>query len=616
MLPSPRGRRLLPGLAPLLLSACFVSEDALEDALDPDGDGVPWPEDCAPEDPRAWSRADEVDCDGVDNDCDGLIDEGLGQVWYADEDGDGYGASSPHDRLSCEAPEVEGWVLDDSDCDDGDPAVSPGAPEVCGDEVDDDCDGFRPLCRLSGEQPALTAPWSWRGAEGRVFGEGLGAADLDEDGVQEIIAGSIYWSLPQDDLHIEGGAFVLSPLHTEPGEHALDGLPYWMGQDGDLLGPSLVGAGPGGVWVAAGRVSSDGFTRNGAVYLLQGVPEPGDRADAAPRTTLRGQEDFANLGTALALGRLTQGEPYLVVGSGSGTTPTLSEALHVFIADSAGGLPAGELGVDAAELLLLPEAEGGRVAANGDRRVSARADFNGDGADELVWSDYTTRCETGVVAISDIEDARGAGTLRMDEVPWRAWGEGPDTRFGGGVLSGPDLGGEPVLLVGALDHGVEAADAPCDEDYPFTSDPGDGRVTAYRPDLSAPEAVEDQRLFTITGEAERLGYDFALLDHDGDGEVDLAVAGRSWGSQDAFDEAGRVLLFYGPLPRDGRDLSPSEADAVFLGSAPGGALGHGLIGAEIDGDGVEDLIIAAPNLPADEGGLPDGAVFVFTALPD
>ena len=58
---------------------------------------------------------DEV-CDGLDNDCDDVIDEGF------DADGDGY--------KTC-----------DDDCDDLDPEIHPGVDEVCDDGLDNNCDG-------------------------------------------------------------------------------------------------------------------------------------------------------------------------------------------------------------------------------------------------------------------------------------------------------------------------------------------------------------------------------------------------------------------------------------------------------------------------------------------
>jgi hypothetical protein len=67
-------------------------------------------------------------CDGVDNNCDGAIDEdGAADptTWFADTDGDGFGdASTPAE--SCDAPEE--YVSDDTDCDDTDPTAYPGAP--------------------------------------------------------------------------------------------------------------------------------------------------------------------------------------------------------------------------------------------------------------------------------------------------------------------------------------------------------------------------------------------------------------------------------------------------------------------------------------------------------
>lgn len=65
---------------------------------------------------------------GVDDNCNGLVDEPAGPC--PDGDGDLYGApgSAFCSRLA-------------TDCDDTDPAVHPGAPEVCGNGRDDDCDG-------------------------------------------------------------------------------------------------------------------------------------------------------------------------------------------------------------------------------------------------------------------------------------------------------------------------------------------------------------------------------------------------------------------------------------------------------------------------------------------
>lgn len=56
---------------------------------------------------------------------------------FADADGDGYGdASAPLDGV-CNVP--DGYVADDTDCDDTDPGSNPGADEVLGDGIDNDC---------------------------------------------------------------------------------------------------------------------------------------------------------------------------------------------------------------------------------------------------------------------------------------------------------------------------------------------------------------------------------------------------------------------------------------------------------------------------------------------
>jgi hypothetical protein len=93
--------------------------------------------DCDDTDAAVNPAATEV-CDGVDNDCDGSIDEGLTTTYYADADSDTYGDSSMA-TTACSAP--AGYVTDASDCDDTNAAVNPAATETCN-GVDDDCDGL------------------------------------------------------------------------------------------------------------------------------------------------------------------------------------------------------------------------------------------------------------------------------------------------------------------------------------------------------------------------------------------------------------------------------------------------------------------------------------------
>ena len=97
----------------------------------------------------------EERCDGEDNDCDGEVDEGANDTltFYRDADGDGHGdPASP--VVSCQQP--AGAVAAGDDCNDADAAIAPGAAEVAGDEVDQNCDGGE-LCLLDGDGDGVSA---------------------------------------------------------------------------------------------------------------------------------------------------------------------------------------------------------------------------------------------------------------------------------------------------------------------------------------------------------------------------------------------------------------------------------------------------------------------------
>jgi len=78
-------------------------------------------------------------CDGLDNDLDGQIDEGVTTTYYRDRDGDGHG--DPDQTIeACEVP--DGYAIFAGDCDDEDDRKWDDAPEGC-DGIDNDCDGER-----------------------------------------------------------------------------------------------------------------------------------------------------------------------------------------------------------------------------------------------------------------------------------------------------------------------------------------------------------------------------------------------------------------------------------------------------------------------------------------
>ncbi len=110
--------------------------DGIIEETDLDNDGYNGAEDCDDNNPNINPGVAEI-CDGIDNNCDGQIDEGVMFTFYLDADNDGYG-DSQNSIESCSA--VAGYTLDDSDCDDTNPDISPGATEIC-DDIDNNCDG-------------------------------------------------------------------------------------------------------------------------------------------------------------------------------------------------------------------------------------------------------------------------------------------------------------------------------------------------------------------------------------------------------------------------------------------------------------------------------------------
>ena len=122
----------------------------------------------------------------MDNNCDGQIDEGLKTTFYEDADGDGYG--NPHvTTKACSQP--SGYVANNTDCNDTNAAVNPGATEIKKNGIDDDCNASTP-----DDDTGVNLPPD-PGAEGKKTLLGI---DTDGDGVRDDIQRYIYLTYPDD----------------------------------------------------------------------------------------------------------------------------------------------------------------------------------------------------------------------------------------------------------------------------------------------------------------------------------------------------------------------------------------------------------------------------------
>ncbi|MBX2802172.1 MAG: lamin tail domain-containing protein [Myxococcales bacterium] len=191
---------------------------------DSDGFGDPRTSDEACEQPAGFVT-DDSDCDDtqsainpdatevcdagdVDEDCNGLSDdedEGVDvatlATFYSDRDGDGFG--NPDATLElCDA--IPDYVADDTDCDDGNPLISPAATEVCDDaDVDEDCD------TLVDDADDSVDPESQATYFADSDGDGFGDTDSGTDACEQP-AGTVL-----DDSDCDDTQAAINPAATE-----------------------------------------------------------------------------------------------------------------------------------------------------------------------------------------------------------------------------------------------------------------------------------------------------------------------------------------------------------------------------------------------------------------
>jgi hypothetical protein len=335
-------------------------------------------------------------------------------------------------------------------------------------------------------------------------------------------------------------------------------------------------------------VSAPGAGEAGKVYLFEPSGSSSEEVEGISgisTTHVDGFLESDDFGAALVAGDLTaDGREMLVVGA-----PGVDFGM-VWIVD----LVAPPSAID-------PASAFGGISSSIWRELGsalAIADLDGSGMVDLVigipdYSHSSTSEEKGAVAI--VSGPLLSGFLEIDglaDVMLR--GETALDRFGSALSAPGDLDGDGRidLVVGAEQAGVTEASEP--------DDPGGVYVLTEAGD-GWPDARTMVPYVTLWGAGvqDRTGERVLAQDVNGDGYLDLWI---SAGQNDASaSDAGAAYLVLGPLPTGTLELE-DEAALVLTGDEAGAHFGRGLSSAgDVDGDGMDDLLIGAPDASGGSG---------------
>lgn len=496
------------------------------------------------------------------------------RVYFDDEDGDGVGAQGVG-RMACAA---EDTPTTGEDCDDANDAV-PGPVEVCGNGIDDDCDGTAPACDGPGGVASLgEADGAWDGDDEvgilRVFDVG----DLDEDGLADLVIG-----VPGEDLAGENAGGVrlwTSGLAFEDLDEALF-LPGVAADD--LAGAAVVnigdhsGDGLDDLLITAPGVTTDGEARSGAAYILA-APFDEARIDA-PHARITGPGLWLGT-TAARLSDPADGGTH-AFAIGCQTDPaggTNAGSIRIFE-----GPVVGSVDPDEAASVIV----GARNDILGDA-IAGPGDVDGDGVADLLIGHRKSdggATEAGAAhlwlgpfpALADIDEA---------DVSWL--GHAQDAWAGEKVAAAGDIDddGYRDLLVSAPRIGGVAPrrGASTGEVYLI----GGGAILEGADLRDATAVIRGDRILDVAGVSLA-----GARDLDGDGVHDFAIGAP--GEDRGGRQAGVIAVFTEPLTGTFR---MADASAHYRGEA-GNQVGLWLaLPGDLDGDGLSDLVTS--------GLIPDG----------
>jgi len=499
---------------------------------------------------------------------------------YVDLDEDSWGTDEDLADTVCVCGPFDAYTATRvGDCDDGDDQVNPGAEEICGDFIDNDCDGGPGECGLSGLMDDVDANVALYGSKsGDHAGYSLAGGDLDGDGFGDLVIGT-----PKRD---PGTGTDAGTVHVVmggiSGELDLDAdadAKYSGENDGDHLGWSVAVLGDvdgnGVDDLLIGSLANDeGGALAGAAYLIHG-PFTGNNVATAGVKLIGEAGAYAGSAVAAAGDVTGDGVPDALVGAyRESTVGSASGAVYIV---------SGTVSSDR-DLSTFTKLLG---VSGGDRSgiaVAGGEDLNGDGiADIAVGADRVdgdAGTDAGAVYIfhgpiessGSLADADGIRT-----------GPSAEMEAGSAVVLSPDLTGDGMadVVIGA--PGTSAANDDILAEVYVVAGPADGKASLE----SAPATFLGEHINDRTGRSLA-----APGDVDGDGAADLIMGAPL--ADNAASGGGMAYLVYGPVG-DGRYLE--LADARIAGTGVNGQLGWSVAGVgDVNGDGATDIAIGGNGL--------------------
>lgn len=514
---------------------------------DQDGDGYYLCDDCYDDDPNSYRNAPEI-CDGVDNNCNGSIDDYPvdGAHFYYDQDDDGYGVPDYY-IYQCEiGPHMS---LYSTDCDDTDSQVHPGRSEICNNGIDDNCNGdnAEDTCRLNGSlSPTTTYEGDWVGDAVRIV------PDQDGDGRADILIDSPSLSNSTGTIYLISGGGLGSMTASSAA---------WMTVENTQLHQAFGTSMDGGFDVTGDGVpdviaNGGGTNSAGIVYIFPIQGGTWFLADVATTTITGGVQNGLLSYNHLHLWPDvdSDGNSEISMNDQGDTGPG---TFYIFNHSLTGDLTAADADITFVGENMFDAAGNGATAL----------DYDGDGLND--W------------AISAEYENNGAGAIYLVSSP----ANGSYSLVDADVK----LKGQPSDQVGGLWL----------ESYDINNDGLDDLITTSNHDAADPYASSVlgvvapfhtggvAALFTIYGEKtlDRLVVHRAA-DLDQDGRMDLVVGAPDFENTDVYE--GKVGIFYGSLVGQ---HGFSSCDASYESVTPNALAGSSVDVGDVTGDGWLDLVI-------------------------